>query len=252
MEYVLLMTACIAPQNVNRYAFRENSLIRYNDYKRALLYWLSYNDNRITGILFAENSGFDLNELQQISEAQNLYNREIEILQFKESQRQPGIHYGYSEMEIIDYVIDNSKLLKPGSILIKTTGRLYFPRLKYLLNVQDKKQYDFFADSRDYKLWKKEKHDILTTIFLVQPWFYKKYLYNAKLQLAMNNCHHMEPLYFRILKPLASEKVRLRFPFNVNPVGVGAHWNIDYTSPKKRIESLFRSFFRKLLPGFKI
>ena len=250
-KYVLLMTACIKPKNLNRPSFRIDPVVRLADYKKALDFWLAYDDKRITGIVFAENSGYSLDELMALVKTRNIYNRTIEFLQFEESGRLNGVHYGFSDMEIVDHAIDNSKIIRADSILIKTTGRLYFPKLNRLLDTEDKMQYDFFADSRDYKLGKIEKRYLVTTIFLVKPIFYKEHLYNVKWELPAGKASHMETLYFRIIKSLKGYNTKLGFPCRVDPVGIGAHSSNNYDSFKKRIESSLLFFMRKLLPSSK-
>jgi len=249
------MTACIHPKNLNRSSFRDDPVLRMEDYKKAFTYWLQFEDARITAIVFAENSGYNLQELILIAKNKNTFSRKIEFLEVKESPRLPGIHYGYSDMEIIDYAVDNSKLLTEDATIIKTTGRLYFPKLKKLLDEQDKFQYNFFADSRDYKIGKREKHYIITTLFLADVSFYKKYLFNVKQQLVSGSSSHMETAYFQVLKPMSllkSNKINLRFSYNVDAVGIGAHWNVNYASTTYRLSSFLRLAFRKVLPGFKI
>ncbi|SFQ18455.1 hypothetical protein SAMN05444277_106152 [Parafilimonas terrae] len=249
-EYVLLMTACIKPKNLNRSSFRATPHIRFEDYKKAFEYWLNYSDKRIKAIVFAENSGYELIELKKIANKKNIYKRNIEFLQFEETERLPGVHYGYSDMEIIDYAIYNSKLITSNSIIIKTTGRLYFPQLNKLLDLQDKKQYDFFSDARDFSFWKLEKHYVVTTLFIMKTSFYKQHLFDIKRELAENTASHMETLYFKTLKPLRqSNRIQLGFPFLISTIGIGAHSNSDYASFKKRIEAIGLFILRRILPA---
>jgi hypothetical protein len=243
------MTACIQPKNLNRPpSFRSDPILRLADYKKTLEYWLTYPDKRIKAIVFAENSGYQLDELVSLANTKNAYRREIEFLQLEESERPAGVHYGFSDMEIIDHTIDHSKTITTGSTIIKTTGRLYFPKLEKLLNIQDRMQYDFFADSRDYRIGKIEKHYVVTTIFIVKQAFYRQHLYNARLELPAHTSSHMETVYFKILKPLQQQNIKLRFPYKIDPVGIGAHSGSNYNSFKKRIESSFLFFIRKFLP----
>jgi hypothetical protein len=65
---------------------------------------------------------------------------------------------------------------------------------------------------------------------------------------------HFETLYYHLLKPLSQKdkRILLRFPFNVDPVGYGAHWNVNYNSFPKKIESVLRGITRVLVPDFHI
>ena len=252
-EYTLLLTACIDP-SVSNYKkhpnFRRDALTRLNDYKTALEYWLSYDNLNLVGIVFVENSGYDLTELEEIVATKNTNNISVEFLRQLAGPTPSGVHYGYSELEMIDFAFDHSDLIKKSNYIIKATGRLYFPKLKNLLN-KINSNFKVAIDSRDYKFFKQEKHYLVTTIFMVEKDFYMQVLYDAKSKMTPAN-GHMEKIYFTILKPLYLPKgdVILRFPFSMNPVGIGAHFNVNYSSSKKIFESRVRDFFRVLLPDF--
>src|SRR5690554_6828551 len=124
---VLLMTACIKPSetNVMKHSIHRNDpMIRLDDYKKALMFWLNYDEALIDGIVFVENSEFELSELNDLVESDNLYNREVEFLQFRSSEIPKDLHYGYSELEMIDRAFVNSQLIKNSDYVIKVTGRL--------------------------------------------------------------------------------------------------------------------------------
>lgn len=254
-KYALLMTACIEPSasNVqNHLIHRSSPTTRLNDYKTALDFWLTYDEPLIESILFVENSGYQLNELVDLADENNIYNRKIEFLQFNASPIPFGLHYGYSELEILDYAFENSKLIKETDYIIKVTGRIFFPSLSDLIKV-NRKEYDFMADCKDFNLLGVSKHYVITTIFVTSKDFYNRMLYNSKVLMSGMNCGLMEMLYFELLKPLHLKdpgKIMLRFPFNVSPVGIGAHWGVNYLSYKKRFHSFFISVCRKLLPNF--
>ncbi|GEO10449.1 hypothetical protein [Segetibacter aerophilus] len=250
--FILLMTACIAP-DINSVK-RSDPTTRLNDYKTSLLYWLNYDEQRITGIVFIENSSYDLVELKHVVDKNNKYRRDVEFLSITPTEIPPGLHYGYSELEMIDHAFDHSALLIKAEYIVKVTGRLYFPRLARLIDEVLVKKYDVIADSRDFDFFKLKKHYVLTTLFIVQKDFYMEVLYNSKRKMSPH-LHHMELVYFNILKPLAKIKnktVQIRFPFNVEPTGIGAHWGVDYKSKKKRFESYLRALFRFILPFFKV
>lgn len=254
IKYALLLTACINPKpNAagKDMVKRRDPLVRLADYKASIKFWLNYNDPRIRGIVFVENSGYDLSSLQAFANSNNQYKRNVEFLQFPASAIPDGLHYGYSELEMIDYAFTNSQLIQSSDSFIKTTGRLYFPKLSKLLD-KISLHCDFASDARDYSYKKISKHYVITTLFVVQKEFYKKVLHNTRLKMLSIGESHIETLYYYILKPMytkSSQKVILRFPFNVDPVGVGAHWNTSYNSFRKKSESFVRSIFRIVAPS---
>ncbi|MFV8393001.1 hypothetical protein [Flavobacterium sp. LB2P6] len=245
---VVILTACISPQNINLKSFRSDPEIRLNDYLISLKRWLYLKCDYLDAIIFVENSNTDLSRLKELVLNDNLYNRKIEFLSFQESPRPEGVNYGYSEMEIIDFAFDQSKLLPKYDFFIKATGRLFFTNLSRLLKYNAKNNYDFIGDCRDFKFFNKEQHYLNTTLFITKNEFYKINLYNMKNALLDGSL--MENLYFEILKN--KKNVKNRFPFNVDRIGYGAHSNVNYNSLSRLLNSKFRSVIRVLFPNFKI
>lgn len=254
-HFVLLMTACIKPSqiNINNHAiYRNDPETRLSDYKTALQYWLNYPDERIKGIVFVENSMYDLKVLKRLVFEKNRYHRQVEFLQFEASNIPEGLHYGYSEIEMIDNAFRDSKLISKTTHVIKVTGRIYFPKLSKLINIV-KEDHLIITDCRDYEIFRLKKKMILTTLFIVRKDFYMEHLYNVKQEMIRRNIGLIEWMFYKILYPLyceSSSNIILRFPINVEPVGFGAHWNIDYNSKKKKLIAMGRGISRVLLPNF--
>ena len=252
-KFALLLTACIMPTDATIQSTklqRNNPLVRLEDYKNALRYWLAYPDDRIKAIVFVENSGYSLSELRELAATHNELGREIEFLQFPASPVPPGLHYGYQELEMIDNALTHSELLRKIDYVIKATGRLYFPALSRLLDTVKPGQL-FVSDSRDFDFLNRSHHYVLTTLFIAQKQFYLKYLYKTK-DTMVKATSLMEMLFYHILKPLykaSPEAIVLRFPFNVNPVGISATLNKSYVSKKQKLAFILRGACRILIPS---
>jgi len=245
----LLLTACIEPTQFKDKVHRNDTLIRLEDYKTALKLWLHHKDASITSIIFAENSGYDLTEIETVFLKENIYNRQYQIIQVIASKVPKGLHYGYSELELIDNVLDKITLLNDNDFIIKTTGRVYFPKISSLL-VKTVLRYNFIADSRDFCFGKWKKNYVLSNLFIFNIHWYKENLFDKKrLMLELGVTHFETLLYKLLLVNKVDKKVLLRFPINVNPVGHGAHWNVNYQSFSKRLSYLLRAVFRKILPN---
>jgi hypothetical protein len=140
-------------------------------------------------------------------------------------------------------------LLKDNDYIIKSTGRIYFPKI-YLLIRNLVKKHDFIADSRRFNFLKWKKNYVLSNLFIFNVKWYKENLYDKKESMTKLKITHFETLLYFLLKDQQSinNNIMLRFPFNVNPVGIGAHWGVNYQSSKKRIEYLIRGIFRIIFP----
>ena len=254
--FTLLITACISPDpsahdfNPN---FRIDPLVRMEDYKQCLAYWLNYEESKIRNIVFVENSGYNIDLLKTIAAEQNKYNRNIEFIQINASHVPAGIHYGYAELEMMDEAIEKSNLIHMTPYFIKVTGRLYFPKLSKLIRTI-RGCVQFLSDSRDYLIAGKEKRYIVTTLLVIKLDFYKRKLWMSRKLMTPGVTSHFETLYYYLLKPISQKdkRVILRFSFNVDAVGYGAHWNVNYNSFSKRIESALRGIARIFLPSFHI
>lgn len=250
-RFLLLMTACIAPTQVNAgdncKLSRVNVDLRLSDYLLAFKYWLEYEDNRITGILFVENSGYDLTLFRNAAK-NNPHGRKIEFIQYATGTIPIGLHYGYAELDMIDKVFGDSSILKSFDYVVKVTGRLFFPKLRALLDIVRASD-EIVIDSRDYSIFS-EQHYCVTTLFVVKYDFYMKYLFNAKRNLTLGQ-PYIEHLFFNILKPLLTEEqgIVMRFPIDVPPRGFGAHSNRNYSSFRYRLKNYIRSISRYLFPN---
>ena len=80
------------------------------------------------------NSGADLEPLRQLVNKRNSFGKEVEFLSIKCTPLPEGFTYGFSEMEMFDAGIAQSKLASLSTRFIKLTGRLTFPRLGKLLD----------------------------------------------------------------------------------------------------------------------
>jgi hypothetical protein len=254
MKYSLLITSCIQPNFTNLNPnFRADTSLRLKDYITAFRYWLSYKESKISHIIFVENSGYNLKELKEIAENENLYNRTIEFIQFEASTVPNGLHYGYSELEILDKAFDLSKTICDTDSFIKVTGRLYFPNLSKLLN-RIKVNNDITIDFKDYKFFKIKKQYALTTLIVINNNFFIRNLYGIKNIMVTGNISHFETCYFNFLQPLSvtNKNIVTRFPINVNPIGIGAHWSSNYNSLSKKIIYFIKGVLRVVYPSLKI
>jgi len=251
-KYLHVMTACIDPSKGEYQLKRTDPLIRMEDYKVALRYWLALPDERLNKILFIENSAYSLDSLKAVAANENPFHKAVEFVSLDCNWYPPGGHYGYAELRMLDLGLEQSELRASTTHMIKVSGRFKFPALGRLLD-RVPKDFDAVADARGWDNFRQRRaHPYVTTpIILFKHTFYKKYLQNCYLDLAEGRLQHMETIYYEKLAALKSaHKITFRFPFNVTPVGFPAHRESSYSSSKEAGKNAFRSVARVLLPDW--
>ena len=121
-DIVLLLTATIHPRDMV-YLHRSDPEIRLADYKQSLKLWLA--NPKTPDIIFCENSGYDLSGLIAFCAENNPHHKNIEFISFNDNNYPREYGKGYGEIRIVEHVLSNSKLIKPDTLVIKATGRLY-------------------------------------------------------------------------------------------------------------------------------
>jgi hypothetical protein len=249
---IILLTACIDPHPSVADLVRRDSATRLADYERSLMSWLSLpSASGIDGIVFADNSGHDMSSLRSIADARGLTDMPVEFISAPMEIPPRGVHYGHCELGIIDRCLESSHLLSKTRAFAKVTGRLFFPSLSRLLSfVGD----DFLAvvDGRANLALRGQRIPYITTqLMLFDIHFYRRYMYGQRDWLrAERGYTHAENFFFEHLKPFEDlPGISLRFPFNVDPIGVGAHSGRSYSAPAMRIGKTLRAVNRKLIPN---
>jgi hypothetical protein len=247
-QYLLVMTACIDPRNAPHKVHRSDPQIRMEDYKKALNFWLQYPDQRIGSILFIENTGYPLTELQSVCDNNPLC-KKVEFISLQCNDYPPDVHYGYAELNMLDEGLAKSQLAKTSHYVIKVTGRLMFPDLTKLLN-QLPQDYQFAVDCRASTPFAKKRLAFVTTqLMIISTDFYERYLRNIRHQMNREITHIETILYREFVKHSAEKGAILRWRVNCDPVGLAAHWSKDYRSGKQRAINACRALARKLFPS---
>ena len=128
---VVVLTATIDVGDI-RYTARRDPLTRLADYKHALKQWLA--DESVSKIIFCENSGFDLTEIEKVCAGQSHGNKDVEILSFLGQDFPPPLGKGFGEMRILSHVLEHSVLLKSATYIMKVTGRLYVKNVRHIID----------------------------------------------------------------------------------------------------------------------
>jgi hypothetical protein len=250
-QFLLTMTACIDPGKGHCTLVRSDPMIRLGDYQSALRYWLKYEDARTEKILFIENSGYPLHTLEDIAKRENPGGKEVEFVSLDCNWYPPGGHYGYAELRMLDLGLEQSRLRRLTTHMIKMSGRFRFPALGRLLD-RLPTNFDVAADARVRKLLRRrhERPFITTQIILFSHRFYRQHLQNSYQELGQNGVTFIEWLFYDKLIPWrGTPGIFLRFPCNVDPAGFPAHRARSYDHPMQKTVYAIRGAMRQLFPS---
>lgn len=114
MEVILLLTGCIKPNVIDKMVWN-NPEVRKQQYIDAINWYL---ENTPYKLIFAENSNTD------ISSYFRQYEKRIEFMTYESLPIIPDRSRSYKEMEILEYVYNNSELIDSTGVIVKITGRL--------------------------------------------------------------------------------------------------------------------------------
>jgi hypothetical protein len=248
--YTVLMTACIDPAAGWIKLHRNDPETRLGDYCKGLRFWLELDEPRIDRLVFVENSGYPLDALRNLAATTNPWQRQVEFLSLNDNRYPRDAHYGYAELSMIDEALVASTALRTATHFIKATGRLTFPTVGRLLK-RLPPDCMFAVDCRNSTLLTRLPQLFVSTQLMVfSTAFYKKHLHGSKAELKQPLSHIEKLFYWKLLGFKGQPGAMLRWPVNVAPEGVAAHWDKDYSSPKHKIINAARQLSRVLFPNW--
>ncbi len=254
-RYLLVMTATVTPA-LNAQVKRSSPQVRLEDYKLALRFWLRYPHPAAERILFLENSGADLSELRAIAERENPLGKDVEFISLPVHEIPPGTNYGYTEMQMLDEGLTQSKLRSATTHLIKTTGRLTFPALGKALDRIEKQTRESSAPLElmiDCRRLGFPRHgaDARVQLFACSHDFYDRVLRNANREMSQDGPRLLEQLIFRKVIPFKDQPGHyLRFLCNIDPVGHFGFKDRRYDSVRTVVSRRMRGLLRVVAPGY--
>ena len=248
-KFLLILSGTITPApGVN--VSRRDPAVRRADYLHAFNYWLNHPDPRLRQIAFAENSGADLSEFRNSAARTD---KSVEIISIPPNHPPPDMHYGYSELQMLDQALSQSQLRQQTTHMIKTTGRLIFPALPRLLDKLPT-NLRLAVDARARLPFRPSEHGFISTqLFIARHDFYDDVLRKRYLQLAKENHYPflIEHQFFDLLAHRKGEEdLLLRFPVNCEPVGFKAHAATQYNTPSRLLITKARAIARVVAPNF--
>lgn len=182
MEISLLMTATISPRNCPGAMFTPQE--RRKRYLNAFKFYLEKLEKGVfPRLVFAENSDSDLKDFYD-AVPDGLKDR-VELLSAPATLFPEALGKN-NEFPLIDYAVDNSKLLASSDGFFKVTGRYFFRNIKSLIRdvVSVKTPLDLYCDQKDHRLFsalglKKKERDGETRFFYSTLDFWRKNFYGC-------------------------------------------------------------------------
>lgn len=248
--YAVVMTACIDPTSSGVAIHRADPAVRLTDYQAALRFWLHLDDRRIDRIVFLENSGYPLDALRSLVDKENRLNKQVDFVSMQCNTVPPGVSYGFAELAMLEQGLPQSPAAQSALYWIKATGRLTFPGLPRLLDrLPD--EFLFAVDCRDNTRFVRSPQRFVTTQLMIfsQSFFWNE-IAGAKDRLTPQRALIENLLFEIVLRYRNDPSAILRWPVNVDPVGLAAHWAKRYDSPKMRAICLLRAACRRVYPNW--
>jgi hypothetical protein len=168
-EQILLLTATINPLRGIDNLRHIDPDARLREYAKALAFYLSQMKAN-ERLVFCENSGSDLSELQKVVAEHGAQER-VEFLSFFGNDFPPSNGRGYGEFKLIQYAMENSRFIRHSSptetAIWKITGRYIVSNLRYII---DSAPGDFkvYCNYRDYP--KKGWMDLYLVAWTPEGW----------------------------------------------------------------------------------
>lgn len=228
---IILMTACIQPPCDGVCEYVKNADIRLAQYLEALNYYISC--NAVEGIVICDNSNYSIRDNDIAQHVSNYREKPIEIISFDGNGKTIIQGKGYGEGEIIEYAINNSKLIKKTGTFLKVTGRLKVLNLDALaIGMSEEKNY-FIRDI--YNGW----DGIDTRLFFCQVDFYLKCFKEKYTRVDDSSGYTLERVFYNQLRGKHNFR---SFRFYPHIEGMSAGNGIDY----RRMSVMKRTFLDAL------
>ena len=245
---ILLLTATINPLKGIPSLARTDPVLRLGDYSRSIGFYLGLLGKCFDGIVFVENSAYDLSPLKEQVKAAGAADR-VEFISFYGLDYPPSYGRGYGEFKLVDHGRAHSQFLRQDDdqITWKCTGRYLIRNLDKIV-LRQPKSFDIYCHMRNYQYR-------LCDLFLL-AWNNKGYeaairgVY-AKLRNDVSAGQHTieETLFRKVIEGLPGD-VRVVNRFQQVPLvdGIRGWDNTSYSSRPWHLKILIRQFARTFLP----
>jgi hypothetical protein len=247
-KIILLLPATVLPFPGMPNNQRSDPRVRLSDYKIALTNYLSLPKGPPDEIFFVDNSGYALDELDDLGEIAKVAGRKLRVLSIAPS-RIDCKSKPYGELDIQDQAhLAISSCNDEDAIIWKVTGRLFVSNIQQLMG-------SFRADAGLY--CDLRQVPLIGNALGGNPWFdmrlwayrssfYAKHFFDVKTRIPLIDELAM---YGHVCSLIESEeKLVPRFKIQPEFIGHCAANNADYTTAPMLLKHALRRFTRKYAP----
>lgn len=178
---VLLLTSCVNPNGMSYTALQDKET-RKKQYLNAIKWYIS---NTKYKIVVCDNSLFDYSTFFK----EECATGRVECLFFDGNNYDRNLGKGYGEALIIDYVINNSIVIREAKRIIKVTGRLIVHNI-HLLDMFSIDENNIYANSGKAS----GKYRCESKFFIAPKLFLSDYMLPHREELNDSNYVHFEHL----------------------------------------------------------
>jgi hypothetical protein len=244
----LLLTATVQPPPGVPALARTDPIQRMRDYVQAVAFYAALAGPVFDKIIFAENSGYDLEPLHEAVHACGKSGA-FEFLSFFGLDHPPEHGRGYGEMKLVDFAMEKSRSLSTlcdGDVVWKCTGR-YMLRNAAVL-VKTRPAVDLYVHCRNYPYR-------LCELF---AFAFNTHAYEAVLRGVYRHLrndiqpgvHSNEEVSFRTCIDAAPPTVTIQRRFLHTPLIHGIRgWNNSLYSSTKHPKIMLRQIANKIAPS---
>jgi hypothetical protein len=247
---VLVMTATIRPPENCPALARSDPALRLDDYRTALLFYLTLPTRLVDRILFIDNSDYDLTPLVEAARAQ-AGDKRVEFVSFQGNDHPPYFGKGYGEFRLLDHGLARSSLVRPGDVLWKVTGRLQVANLAELIDSAPP-AYGVYCDLRSVPLIGDRlggNHWMDLRVFSVTADAYGRILRGRFPYMRVREGVAPEQYLYKVMRKFRDrERVVPRFRLQPRVVGYNGHSNRDYQGTEYLRKERLRRLARRCLP----
>lgn len=232
-KFCIVITGCIEPSEEVPKLYLSNKNERKEQYVKALKFYIER--TFIKNIIYCDNSG--IKEVEMLNKSAKKNNKNFECLFFKgNSFNVIKKGKGYGEGEILEYVINNSYLIKNMNYIVKITGRLIIKNIDFIMRFSKEKNYFFPITVRFGKKF------VDTRFYIVSKEDYEKYLLKAYVEVDDNNLFFLEHAFAKNI--ISNRMTTSLFTIEPNIMGISGSNGKRYHSSWLKI--LIKSILNRM------